>query len=150
MKLTSSQIIGQGQLRVEAALEQDPAAAVVFEFHELGGEVVPIQDVAVAGPGRPVKGAEAAARGADVGVVDIPVDDEGDPVAGIEAAAHLIGRGPQGQEVQVPELPGFITIQTLAENHPLTSMVLTVTNPKGLTPGDEKSPLPQQCPVRKL
>ena len=23
-------------------------------------------------------------------------------------------------------------------------------NPKGLIPGDEKSPLPQQCPVRKL
>jgi hypothetical protein len=23
-------------------------------------------------------------------------------------------------------------------------------NPKGLTTGDEKSPLPQQCPVKKL
>ena len=30
------QVIGQWQLRVEAALEQDPAAAVVLEFRELG------------------------------------------------------------------------------------------------------------------
>ena len=71
-----------------------------------------VKDVAVVGPGRPVKGAEAAARDADVGVVDIPVDDEGDPVAGIEAPAHLIGRGPQGQEVQVPQFRRLGRIQT--------------------------------------
>ena len=85
---------------------------MVLEFRELGRQLVPIKDVAAVGPGRPVKGAEAAARGADVGVVDIPVDDEGDPVAGIEAPAHLIGRGPQGQEVQVPQFLRLGWIET--------------------------------------
>ena len=75
------QVIVKRQVGVEAPLEQDPAAAVVLEFREFGRQGVPSEDVAVVGPGRPVKGAEAAARNADVGVVDIPVDDEGDPVA---------------------------------------------------------------------
>ena len=106
------QVIGQRQLRVEAPLEQDAAAAVVLEFHELGRQAVPVKDVAVVGPGRPVKSAETAARYADIGVVDIPVDDEGDPVAGIETPAHLIGRGPQGQEVQVPQFLRLGRIET--------------------------------------
>ena len=106
------QVIGQRQRRVEAPLEQDAAAAVVLEFREFGRKLVPTQDVAVAGPGRPVKSAEAAAGNADVGVVDIPVDDEGDAVAGIETPAHLIGRGPQGEEVQVPQFLRLGRIET--------------------------------------
>ena len=54
------EIIIQWQLRVEAALEQDAAAAVLLEFYELGGQTVPVKDVAVPGSGRPEKGAEAA------------------------------------------------------------------------------------------
>ena len=54
------QVIGHGELRVEAALEQDPAAAVVLEFREFGRKLVPTEDVATVGPGRPVKGAEAS------------------------------------------------------------------------------------------
>ena len=49
------QVIGQMELRVEAPLEQDAAAAVGLEFRELGRQAVPIKDVAVGGPGRPVK-----------------------------------------------------------------------------------------------
>ena len=41
MKLDQFQVIGQRQLGVEAALEQDPAAAVVLEFRELGRQARP-------------------------------------------------------------------------------------------------------------
>ena len=112
MKLNQFQVIVQGQLGVEAALEEDAAAAVVLEFPEFGGQIVPGQDIAVRRPGGPVKGAEAAAGDADIGVVDIAVDDEGDPVAGVEAPAHPIGRGPQGQEVQVPQFLRLGRIET--------------------------------------
>ena len=43
-------VIGRRQLGVEAALEQDAAAAVVLEFLELGGQLVPGQDIAVRRP----------------------------------------------------------------------------------------------------
>ncbi len=77
-------IIVRPQLGVEAALEEDAAAAVVLEFLELGGQLVPAQDVAAFGPGRPVKGAEAAAGDANVGVIDVAVDHVGDPGLGVE------------------------------------------------------------------
>ena len=41
------QVIVQGQLRVEAALQEHAAAAVVLEFLEFGGQFVPGQDIAV-------------------------------------------------------------------------------------------------------
>ena len=107
-------VIVRPQFGVEAALEEHAAAAVVLEFLELGGQLVPAQDVAAFGPGRPVKGAEAAAGDADVGVIDVAVDDVGDPGLGVEPTAHPVGRGPQGQQVQVPEPVGCFPVEAAA------------------------------------
>src|SRR5208337_3828822 len=107
-------VIRRPQFRVEASLEEDPAAAVVLEFLKFGGQVVPAQDVAVRGPGGAKEGAEAAAGDADVGVVDVAVDDVTDPGLGVEAPAHQIGGAPQGEEVHVPEAVGCQPVEAPA------------------------------------
>jgi hypothetical protein len=82
---------------MESALHQHSGAA---EFERLGDLLVDlfeIEDVAFLGSRvlyaslgqRPVKGAEGAVLGAEVGVVDIAIDDVGDYALGVEASASM-------------------------------------------------------------
>ncbi len=64
-----------------------------------------VEQVGVRRPGFAVEGAEAALRGADVGVVDVAVDDEGHPAVGVPAPADGIGQLADGEQVDPGQQP---------------------------------------------
>jgi hypothetical protein len=66
------------------------------------------KDVAFGVAHGPVKGAEAAIFGAEIGVVDVAIDDVADHAFRVQLAAHLIGGHAEAhQVVAVEEIDRF-------------------------------------------
>ena len=89
---------GDGQIGVEPALQEDLHASGVDHLLQLLPQHFAAQHVAFGVPDRPVEGAEAAARGANVGVVDVAIDDVRDHALGVLLLAHGIGGKPHIEE----------------------------------------------------
>jgi len=99
-------VVGDAQLRIESALEQDLNSAGGHGLVHFGGEFSFAERIAAWPAGGAVEGAETAVDVADVRVVDVPFDDVRHPPTGMQLAASHIGRQPQsgqrgvGRQVQ--------------------------------------------------
>jgi hypothetical protein len=81
----------QRQEGMMAALEEDLRSAEGDQFLEFAGEFGASEQESVGRAWRPVEGAEAAAAGAEVGVVYIAVEDEGGDGPGMAAELCVVG-----------------------------------------------------------
>src|SRR6185312_7556517 len=79
-------------------LKEDLYAAGVDDLLQLLAEDLAREDVALGMPDGPVERAEAAAGGADVGVVDVAIDDVRDHAVRVLALPDRVGRQAQVEE----------------------------------------------------
>src|SRR4051812_31091868 len=82
------------EVRMQAALHQDPGATDFDRLADLFKNGVEIQDVALSGKlalQRTIEGAEGAVLGAEIGVINVAVNDIGDHVLRMELAAKRVG-----------------------------------------------------------
>jgi hypothetical protein len=86
-------VVGEAELGVEAALQEDLDAAEGLGLAELLGQGLAAQDVATLGARWCVEVTELTASYADVRVVDVAVDDVRDDAVGMEGLAAAIGGG---------------------------------------------------------
>jgi len=100
-------VVGQREMRVEAAVEGGEVAAEGEEFVELGEDLLLREDVAAGLAGEFVEGAVVALGDADVGVVDDAHDHVGAGGGGVEAGSDLGGEGAEfGVGGVLPEVEG--------------------------------------------
>jgi hypothetical protein len=87
------------QIRMQAALHEHARAAQLDGFLDLLIDHLVRQEVTFGVAHGPVKGAEAAILGAEVGVVDIAIDDVGNDALGVPLAADGVGGHPETDQV---------------------------------------------------
>jgi hypothetical protein len=103
---------------VHAALDEDLRAAQSQCFGDLFSQLIAGEQEALGMARRPVKGAESAAREANIGVVDVAVYHVGDDPFRVKDHPQGVGLRPQGEEVcPSVQVEGLVKIQAgLPEN----------------------------------
>ena len=90
------------QVGMQPALHEHAGAAQLHRLADLFVNGVEVEDVSFGGQlalQRPVKGAEGAVLGAEVGVVDVAVNDVSDHALGMQALAGRVGFHADADEI---------------------------------------------------
>ena len=114
---------------MQAALHQHAGAAQFHGFADLVVDGFELEDVALFGCRSlqgPVKGAEGAVLGAEIGVVDVAVDDVGGDAFGMQLAAHRVGF-----HADADQIVGAEQVESLlfGQGHSVRTAVKILTDP---------------------